>query len=534
MEKCSVSKFENLISFKLISDSSRAKLLEFELNKYPVRILQYQEIETGKERVVEVPRSKKSYGDKINIRNANQVLAWFLGEKIHPSKKIDALHSKKPKKSKQFEIERLTLDQESRFEEFRNKWISIGLSTEPADRKRAEEGALKAYEAARVKPPKEFIWTGSPLQGCVQAAIRHSESRTIALTDLDSNEFKYLVSRVKSKMKYKKLSLFEALLAYGNERTNYYGHWIWNEVGKQEISQKVKKKIWYQVKKQILDPVFFLLHEKIFPHVSNEIMYVEIEKLFSDSMWHSLNLGSLSQIQTHVRHELKRQVDKVSYCNIPLSALAGFDYFQEVCRLDFSKMKGWFEIAQSAFFWWWQFPEVVIFSERPVELHLDEKGALHRDGGAAILYPDGWGIYAWHGMMIPKKFVLQKPDKIDLMDILNEKNPNIKKSVIEKCGLENLFRRFSANVITYTSQEALIEFICGGRKVRAIYFYSHSIANDEHDLVQIPISREEYGENAPLDLNNLQQVLSWYLQNIKKENEKEGLLKSINYIRPDL
>jgi len=62
-------------------------------------------------------------------------------------------------------IKELTPEQEKQLEVYRDKWIDIGLATEPADRKKAEEGVVLAYKAANLKPPKEIIWCDSPIQG---------------------------------------------------------------------------------------------------------------------------------------------------------------------------------------------------------------------------------------------------------------------------------------------------------------------------------------------------------------------------------
>src|SRR5574341_2542069 len=68
-------------------------------------------------------------------------------------------------------LEQLTPEQEARFAEFREKWLRIGLSTEPADRKRAEEGMRMAYRAVNLEPPRLFLWLRSPFEGAVCAAM---------------------------------------------------------------------------------------------------------------------------------------------------------------------------------------------------------------------------------------------------------------------------------------------------------------------------------------------------------------------------
>lgn len=52
---------------------------------------------------------------------------------------------------------------------YRDKWLEIGLSTQPADRKAAEAGMIEAYKAAGLEPPKQFLWLGSPFAGNLAA-----------------------------------------------------------------------------------------------------------------------------------------------------------------------------------------------------------------------------------------------------------------------------------------------------------------------------------------------------------------------------
>ena len=69
-------------------------------------------------------------------------------------------------------IEKLTDAQIARMAEFRDRWIKIGLSTEPADRPVAEAGIIESYRAAGLSPPQRIVWCGSPLsQGLTRAII---------------------------------------------------------------------------------------------------------------------------------------------------------------------------------------------------------------------------------------------------------------------------------------------------------------------------------------------------------------------------
>ena len=60
-------------------------------------------------------------------------------------------------------INSLTPGQESLLSVYRDKWLKIGLSTDPCDRTKAEAAAIAAYSTAGLKPPAKVVWCDSPL-----------------------------------------------------------------------------------------------------------------------------------------------------------------------------------------------------------------------------------------------------------------------------------------------------------------------------------------------------------------------------------
>ncbi len=71
-------------------------------------------------------------------------------------------------------ITKLSPEQIARLPEYRNKWIAIGLSTEPANRPEAEEGICRIYASKRLPRPR-IVWCGSPLsQGLTRAVVLNS------------------------------------------------------------------------------------------------------------------------------------------------------------------------------------------------------------------------------------------------------------------------------------------------------------------------------------------------------------------------
>jgi hypothetical protein len=91
------------------------------------------------------------------------------------------------------------------------------------------------------------------------------------------------------------------------------------------------------------------------------------------------------------------------------------------------------DIAQSAG-WWWPFAGAAIITERPVRLERDERGRLHSLSGAAIGYPDGWGVYAVHGVRVPAD-IIEQPASITPARIEAERNAEIRRVMIDRYGI---------------------------------------------------------------------------------------------------
>lgn len=65
-------------------------------------------------------------------------------------------------------IESLTWEQEQQLSSYRDRWLAIGLSTEPTDDDAAREAVRKMYACGKLDAPKLIIIVDSPLQ-CVMA-----------------------------------------------------------------------------------------------------------------------------------------------------------------------------------------------------------------------------------------------------------------------------------------------------------------------------------------------------------------------------
>ncbi len=79
-------------------------------------------------------------------------------------------------------------------------------------------------------------------------------------------------------------------------------------------------------------------------------------------------------------------------------------------------LRGLIELAQSG---GWIIPldGLCLASERHGTCARDADGRLHCETGAAVSYPDGFEIYAWHGTRIPQHWI-ERRDTLDPKEVL--------------------------------------------------------------------------------------------------------------------
>ncbi|GLW05194.1 hypothetical protein Misp01_03240 [Microtetraspora sp. NBRC 13810] len=85
--------------------------------------------------------------------------------------------------------------------------------------------------------------------------------------------------------------------------------------------------------------------------------------------------------------------------------------------------------------WWWPYERVAIVTERPVELHRDDAGRLHRGDGPAMAFSDGFALHAWHGMPVPADFGAAMT-ALTPSRIREEENAELRRVMLEHFGFD--------------------------------------------------------------------------------------------------
>jgi hypothetical protein len=182
--------------------------------------------------------------------------------------------------------------------------------------------------------------------------------------------------------------------------------------------------------------------------------------------------------------------------------LSFYDFFSEVCglRAETAPLRGLMEIAKSAG-WFLPHKNICWISERHNILNRDDRGRLHSLSGPALAYPDGWGIYAVHGMRVSEKVILH-PDQITVSEIDNERNAEVRRVMIDQYNPARYLIDSHAEIIHQDERGTL---------------YRRNISDDE-PIVMVKVqnstpepdgSYKDYFLRVPPHIQTASQAVAW-------------------------
>ena len=114
--------------------------------------------------------------------------------------------------------------------------------------------------------------------------------------------------------------------------------------------------------------------------------------------------------------------------------------------------------------WVWMYHEICVATERhsAVNLDDDDPGRLHCEDGPALTFPDGWSIYAIHGVRVPEQ-VIMAPETLTTKQIQDEQNAEVKRIMRERYGDMKYLRDIGAKIIDTDARDVSVVDICEGR-----------------------------------------------------------------------
>ncbi len=367
-------------------------------------------------------------------------------------------------------IEKLTPTQIARFPEFVEKWTQIGLATEAADRPQAETAIREMYKIARLAAPK-IVWCGSPLaqgltraiildekllgdigrsvrdsvRGSVWASVRDSVGASVRANvgasvwasvgdsvwaSVGAGVLASVVGGVRASVRDNVGDSVGASVrdSVGASVRASVGDSVWDGVGggvwagvRASVGDSVLTSVWANVGASVRDSVWASVRGSVWDGVL-------------DSVWANVWASVRASVRDSVWASVRDSVGASVYGQHDASWLGFYDFFADVLALknETAKLSGLMALSHSA---GWALPHKNIcwISERHHILARDSRGRLHSIVGPACAFPDGWAIYAVHGIRVPA-YVVERPQEITVAKIASETNIEVRRVMIERYG----------------------------------------------------------------------------------------------------
>ncbi len=151
--------------------------------------------------------------------------------------------------------------------------------------------------------------------------------------------------------------------------------------------------------------------------------------------------------------------------------------------------------------WYWPFKGACILTERHSELRRDQQGRLHSENSAAVKYPDGWAVYAWHGVRVAEAVIL-RPESISVAGIQSEQNAEIRRVLLERYGFDRFITDSGALPIHADETGTLYRTALEGDEPLVVVRVKNSTPEpDGHS--------KHYTLRVPADITTARQAVAW-------------------------
>jgi len=255
-------------------------------------------------------------------------------------------------------------------------WRAAAAATGPGDRAAAEEGVRRAYQRAGLAEPGHIVWARSP---------REAVRMLMTATQPDGSALDRPGPSVREAVLGAPWAAERARLHGQLGSEGWSGHW-----------RSTGASLW------------------------------ESTRTLADRV----RAGIVAELATD-----REQESQVSL--LLLDAALGQHDAAWLCAFDTADagpLGGLAAVARNAG-WWWPYEKVAVISERPLTLHRDEAGRLDRGDGPALGYADGFELYAWRGMPVPREF-LDELTALTAERIRGEENAELRRVMLEYYGYD--------------------------------------------------------------------------------------------------
>jgi hypothetical protein len=351
--------------------------------------------------------------------------------------------------------------------------IRAQLETTPVDEDQADSLLCQAYAAAGLPPPRHIHWLDGPLE-LVAALGRNDES--IAVDAIFTERVSHCVwddmLHEADEVDRLRTDIMEGVDCRVRNVVRRVDAEIQAVFGRRWTGQGLAARIWTIILSPVLERVESTVGEVLAHAVSNSFTHPD-----TDGPW------DIDRIWAHYEseHETYRWLSLCAYHAAPRQAL--FEYFHCYYAPNEAHALAQLNLLVSGY---WLGKTVALVVRKPTILSRDATGRLHNMTGPAVQYPDGWGLWARHGVHVPAWVVERPAEDLTRDDFFSVVNSEVRRVILERMG-ERFLWKIGARYVDNGSRGQLYEVDLPGERERvARYVQVRDVSTDRVYFLRVP------------------------------------------------
>jgi len=345
-------------------------------------------------------------------------------------------------------IGKLSEKQIEKFPEYVDKWLKIGLSTEPITLDQARLIVNNVYSRLLgFKSPKQIIILDSPLSiwiGICQLFSRNQvedqvwhQVRNQVKNQVENQVWNQVGDQVRNQVED------QVRNQVWNQVRNQVWNQVWNQVEDQvrnqvrnQVEDQVRNQVWNQVGDQVRNQVWNQVENQVGNQVEDQVGD-QVRNQVRNQVWNQAHNRVWNQVRNQVWNQVGSFVSPYMCGQFDSNYFSFYDYiFNEVLECECNLWSIYRDTSKLSLIY--PFEDVCFLSQKPVEINFDANKQLHAEGKPAIKYSDGFSVYALNDVRVPEWLAITRAEDLDPCRIKDLQNAQQRAEFVRKVGRERI------------------------------------------------------------------------------------------------
>ena len=431
-------------------------------------------------------------------------------------------------------LTKLTKKQVESLPRIAKDWIEL-ITSGTTDDDAAKLAVNRIYERGKLTPPKYTIILDDPIQclwgrfyaaiwiGVMEGKIKLPLSKNKVYAQVDAQVGAQIDAQVGAQV-YAQVGDQVDAQVYDQIDAQVYAQ-VDAQVGAQVYAQ-VGAQVGAQIDAQVGDQIRAQVYAQVYAQVDAQVgaqIDAQIDAQIYAQVGDQVDAQVYDQIDAQVGDQIDAQIDAQIYAQVgdQKDLWQGYTFsiwwsawrkYREVL-MEFLGQEylgdGWMMLDRARVSWSWLYPNIAILCRMP-KLIRNERGQLHCDNGAAIVYPSGLSYWFYNGVRVNEKIIMT-PEKLDLSDIENEKNEEVRRIIIERMG-ERFVELADLKVLQEDKFGKLVE--CSFKDNRVVYANVSCPSTGRMYYLRVPATLED-----SLNMLRVSKGVTWEEWNEEEERK---------------